>query len=67
MNALRMTMRQLGDDLAKMAQSCAVVPLLTTALLFANAMALEESIKYRTGMLAPGAHGHKGLTSPGRP
>ncbi len=42
MNALRSAVRQLADDLAKIAQSWAVVSLFTFALLFANAMALEE-------------------------
>lgn len=45
MNALRMTVRQFADDLAKMAQSCAVVPGFTLALLFANAMALQEIVR----------------------
>ena len=38
---MRRAVRQLADDLAKIAQSCAVVPLLTFALLLANAMALK--------------------------
>ena len=40
MNALRITLRQFPDDLAKIAHSCAVVPGLTCALLLANAIAL---------------------------
>ena len=40
MNALRIAVRQFEDDLAKIAQSCAVVSLFTFALLLANAMAL---------------------------
>ena len=42
MKDLRMAVRQFEEDLAKIAHSCAVVPLFTFALPFANPMALEE-------------------------
>ena len=42
MKDLRRAVRQFEEDLAKIAQSCAVVPGFTFALLFAKAMALRE-------------------------